>query len=816
MAAEDLNAYKIASHSKSTTKSRFWNRSFHILSCDQRMKSSVRRAHSCCVRTSIALNNSNNSGIYSSRLDRKLKGVLEDFRWNQFNWQQSFLVILIVVLLNFTSIECLQSRQEASSNCVFPQQWEGSWFQSGVPQTIDIQGSTMSNRGSCIASDGDKFLMREKRCHRCVVIYEKHKNVLQYKESMGCRGRETLQNLCDQIPGDALLYSMFKVDAEPIKCPIRGPFTFTYNRGHGECKNPVSNIDSCTEDSRMLLSFQACPDVQGTESTVEELTCLAAWKDGNARYLVGLVSHNHATSNEERFRCFVYEKINTNNGKYGGSPKDAEYKLAQSGDATCNGLESAEVGSRIMTLKKAPPVVRCDFPSWFKNQRHWHTLSGSLAYTFHQNDGSMHIVKQNGYLETRVLCEQINKQTAVEMMAVVHHAMGCKSGFVCVMFYRRNAHVAELQMGTPANRLEDACAADHFDQLRLPFITLLASNPESEICPLDGSYSLRGTISPPYISSSRHKRNHNSKLHNNHHHLHDLSSSDGRITNNNFKAHTSLSFRNEEDSLKSWHFNDRNKSLRQRRSLQHLRNGKDEQSSETDRRGELIANPSSGAYNDIADDGSDVLNIHDDDNDKVIKLVRNKRNTNNFINNSNNNNNINNNNNPSLEIVTDLVSLVTIKSNINDPSRSRRDATINCGVNVNTKSRQLNIGCFDENKIDVSPQCNDDIEEEYTCHGSWRENQTTFIIARQTGTKHGVCISFKQSTTDTAQLYIGESCYRDHQGLNISLERQYTLANLTNVGRKCGDHSSSIKTTANWLLICLLLPWWLMIVHSTR
>lgn len=109
---------------------------------------------------------------------------------------------------------------------------------------------------------------------------------------MGCRGRETLQNLCDQIPGDALLYSMFKVDAEPIKCPIRGtvvvtnlrkndeiqltfhfigPFTFTYNRGHGECKNPVSNIDSCTEDSRMLLSFQACPDVQGTESTGESL-----------------------------------------------------------------------------------------------------------------------------------------------------------------------------------------------------------------------------------------------------------------------------------------------------------------------------------------------------------------------------------------------------------------------------------------------------------------------------------------------------------------------------------------------------------------
>jgi hypothetical protein len=40
------------------------------------------------------------------------------------------------------------------------------------------------------------------------------------------------------------------------------------------------------------------------------------------------------------------------------------------------------------------------------------------------SDGSMHIVKQNGYLETRVLCEQINKQTPNEMMAVVEKTTG--------------------------------------------------------------------------------------------------------------------------------------------------------------------------------------------------------------------------------------------------------------------------------------------------------------------------------------------------------------------------------------------------------
>jgi hypothetical protein len=85
---------------------------------------------------------------------------------------------------------------------------------------------------------------------------------------------------------------------------------------------------------------------------------------------------------------------------------------------------------------------------------------------------------------------------------------------------------------------------------------------------------------------------------------------------------------------------------------------------------------------------------------------------------------------------------------------------------------------------------------EYTCHGTWRENQTTFIIARHAGTKHGVCISFKQSTTDTAQLYIGDSCYREHQGLDTTTsDRQYTIANLTNVGRKCSAFMHNSRPT---------------------
>lgn len=40
---------------------------------------------------------------------------------------------------------------------------------------------------------------------------------------MGCKPKtDSLQKLCDEIPGDALLFSMFKIDADPIKCPIKG------------------------------------------------------------------------------------------------------------------------------------------------------------------------------------------------------------------------------------------------------------------------------------------------------------------------------------------------------------------------------------------------------------------------------------------------------------------------------------------------------------------------------------------------------------------------------------------------------------------
>jgi hypothetical protein len=73
---------------------------------------------------------------------------------------------------------------------------------------------------------------------------------------------------------------------------------------------------------------------------------------------------------------------------------------------------------------------------------------------------------------------------------------------------------------------------------------------------------------------------------------------------------------------------------------------------------------------------------------------------------------------------------------------------------------------------------------EYVCHGSWTENDTTFIIARHAGTKHGVCISFKPSTTDStaAQLIVGDSCYRET--LSSEIPEHHLISNVTGIVRE--------------------------------
>lgn len=89
---------------------------------------------------------------------------------------------------------------------------------------------------------------------------------------------------------------------------------------------------------------------------------------------MGRMDHRSAKTDEDKFRCFVFER-----SKH--SPDS--YNIAQSGDATCDGLSSATEGSRTMKLSPYPSVeASCSFPSWLIGPKHWKTLDGSEIYDF--------------------------------------------------------------------------------------------------------------------------------------------------------------------------------------------------------------------------------------------------------------------------------------------------------------------------------------------------------------------------------------------------------------------------------------------------
>ncbi|XP_049809104.1 uncharacterized protein LOC126252274, partial [Schistocerca nitens] len=206
-----------------------------------------------------------------------------------------------------------------------------------------------------------------------------------------CDRRDTLANLCEKITGDAALFSMFRVAGAPAPCPFDGgpPFSFTYSRGAGaaDCRVPESRAEPCTDPSRLLLRYQACPDVRGTESAVEELECLGSWRDGSVRYFVGRLEHRLAHSDEDRYRCFVYERLS--------GPGDAvSFNVAQSGDATCSGLLSASEGSRTMRLTntggdRGALTSRCEFPVWVTEQPQWLSLDHARSYRFSARNGTL-------------------------------------------------------------------------------------------------------------------------------------------------------------------------------------------------------------------------------------------------------------------------------------------------------------------------------------------------------------------------------------------------------------------------------------------
>ncbi|XP_074594423.1 argus [Brevipalpus obovatus] len=390
----------------------------------------------------------------------------------------------------FVNLNCvlilLYLSSTVRSRCNFPSSWSGDWFQKGFPDSIKVSvdrygSGHMAGKGVCTESSSGKFLFEDtveaEKCVRCVAMHQRHINVLQYKESscIPVKERHDLARVCEDIPGDAPRNFLFRLGATPIACPFNGYFKFSYNRGRGECRDPPSTIDSCTDDKHLLFQFQACIDVKGSESKVEMLECYAEWKEGSTHYLVGQTLNPLAKTGDDKFRCFIIE-----------APNSTVFHVGQSADATCEGFSTWKDAPTSMEMIKSEKFDRsCSFPDWIKTT--WTTLDHSHTYFFHQNDSTFTV--RHKYNESIIKIGHCYQKESHDTF-IVHSTAGCDIGYVCMKMVNRSENIIEMLISDLTKTISDACTnLNRYDQSDHLILTKAISRiPPSLDCPLKGIY----------------------------------------------------------------------------------------------------------------------------------------------------------------------------------------------------------------------------------------------------------------------------------------------------------------------------------------
>ncbi|XP_043286807.1 uncharacterized protein [Venturia canescens] len=395
----------------------------------------------------------------------------------------------------------------ANGECEFPASWAGEWFQSAKP-VIAVNATSMGER-TCIQREGDRYIVLEpssnnEDCYRCMIANDRHENVIQFRDIGWCNSELTnIATMCEVIRSDDNFFTMVRLDSKPIACPFTGPpYIFSYNRGDKDCSDPPSLAESCTDESKLLLKYQACTDIDASESFMEELQCLATWRDGRLQYLMGTLKpfDRSAPGNEETFRCFLYEKYPHHQGG------KVVYAIAESGESTCNGLNSLSEGSKIIKLMKVDKEhSKCKYPSWVTKHHHWRSLNGSRTYHFTSGNATLKVTSpMDNFHEEKLVCHNLepadpndsNQRNRVKLVA--HITSGCDIGYVCMIFHKRSPNVIEIQQSSEKAIMPDACS--QWDPSKMPYMMLITSNLVQKKCPQSGRYKILDFMAPSALS----------------------------------------------------------------------------------------------------------------------------------------------------------------------------------------------------------------------------------------------------------------------------------------------------------------------------
>lgn len=397
----------------------------------------------------------------------------------------------------------------ALNSCNLPVDWYGKWYQSKYTDLKTINRLSFIDRGQCIESRQDKYILYEKEenCYRCVFIMQKHHNVLQYRASY-CTEHSDFYTNCNNLTPESELMTIYRHDPTPEKCPLSGLYAmsdsikpdssresdrsyrntfssaFTSNECSGSASNKDSKIMQCSDDSMLKLQFGKCTNIP-----TFIIQCTAHWTEGNTNYLIGKVFDNK--TQESGYRCLAYSEISTKEHSNTFANSDSNFidlasrNMATNSDRSrlqihvsqyefCRNIDNVIDEQLSFSFKKVigveshiapPPSISkrhsikthrryksrsrhdlCKFPRWLNKK--WRDLKQTKLFMLDARLNSLLIMdEKNSVIINKYSCEKMRSKRISSVQAIVKSLHGCSIGYQCLTISKKSDFVLELKFG---------------------------------------------------------------------------------------------------------------------------------------------------------------------------------------------------------------------------------------------------------------------------------------------------------------------------------------------------------------------------------